>query len=281
MSRLILKKWRRDIPAVIGVLIVVAVVGIAMLAPQIVPYPGDLYEAHPLNRLQSPSREHWFGTDSLGRDVFSRVLLGARTALIASSAVVGIAMIVGVSLGLIAGYFDGWISQAIMSVTDVFLAVPQLLLALAIAAVLGGGLSTIIFALSVSYWPYFTRIVWTDTRRLRKSMFVDALQGIGASSTRIMLAHILPNAMSTIVVRATIGLGLTILFGAALAFLGVGVAPPAPDWGLAIAESRAHLPQAWWFATFPGLAILLTVLGFSLVGDGLRDILDPKLRRSR
>jgi peptide/nickel transport system permease protein len=190
-------------------------------------------------------------------------------------------MVIGVPLGLMAGWRDGWLSDLVMRVTDVFLAVPQLILALALGQLMAPGLTTAMVALSLTYWPFFTRTVYAETRRLRGALFVDALAGIGASPARILLLHVLPNAAPAILVRATIGMGFTILTAALLGFLGVGAAPPSPDWGLAVAEARQHLPESWWFATFPGLAILLLVLGFNLLGDGLRDVADPRLRRSR
>jgi peptide/nickel transport system permease protein len=279
--RLMLRRLLRDIPTTIGLLIVLAVVVLAITGPWLAPYPADAAASHLLQRLKPPSAAFPFGTDNLGRDILSRVILGARGALEVSLLVVGSSMLIGVPLGLIAGYADGWLSEMIMRVTDVFLSLPQLVLALALAQMMGPSLESAMIALVVTYWPFFTRIVYSETRRLRTSLFVDALQGLGASTLRILLLHILPNAASPIIVRATIGLGFTILVAATLGFLGMGATPPAPDWGLAVAQSRNYLPGAWWFATFPGMAILLTVLGFNLVGDGLRDILDPRLRRSR
>ena len=237
--------------------------------------------SHLLRRLKPPSWAHPFGTDNLGRDIFSRVILGARGALTIALMVVGISMAVGVPLGLVAGYYQGWASEVIMRVTDVFLAVPQLILALALAQLMGPSLQSAMLALTLTYWPFFTRIVYAEARRLEASLFIDALQCIGARGPRILFLHILPNCISPIIVRATIGMGFTILVAAVLGFLGMGATPPDPDWGLAISESRAYLPDAWWFSTFPGLAIFLTVLGFNLLGDGLRDIVDPRLRRSR
>jgi peptide/nickel transport system permease protein len=278
---LILKKFVRDIPALIGLIIVVFAVAVALVGPWIAPHPGDIAASHLLQRLKPPSTQFPFGTDNLGRDIFSRVILGTRGALEVSLAVVAVAAAIGVPLGLIAGYKVGWVSEAIMRVTDVFLSLPQLVLALALAQLLTPSLETAMLALALTYWPFFTRLVFAETRRLRAALFVDALQGIGASSARIIFAHILPNAISPVIVRATIGLGFTILVAAVLGFLGVGAAPPQPDWGLTIAESRNYLPDAWWYATFPGLAILVAVLGFNLLGDGLRDLVDPRLRRSR
>jgi peptide/nickel transport system permease protein len=278
---LLLRKFARDIPAVIGLVIVVFVIAVAIIGPWIAPHPGDVVASHLLQRLKAPSVAFPFGTDNLGRDLFSRVILGTRGALEVALAVVALAAAIGVPLGLVAGYSTSWLSEVIMRVTDVFLSLPQLILALALAQLLTPSLETAMLALALTYWPFFTRLVFAETRRLRASLFVDALQGIGASSARIVFAHILPNAISPVIVRATIGLGFTILVAAVLGFLGVGATPPQPDWGLTISESRNYLPDAWWYATFPGLVILLAVLGFNLLGDGLRDLVDPRLRRSR
>jgi peptide/nickel transport system permease protein len=274
-------KFARDVSAVIGLVIVLATILVAAVAPSVAPYPDDAYESHPLQRLQGPSRAFPFGTDNLGRDVFSRVLLGSRAALAVAVLVVGAALVIGVPLGLVAGYHHGVISDAIMRVTDVFLAVPQLILALALAQLLSPSLENAMLALTLTYWPFFTRIVYAEARRLRVSVFVEALQGLNASAFRIMFAHILPNAAPPIIIRATIGMGFTILSAAVLGFLGMGATPPDPEWGLTVAESRQYLPEAWWFATFPGIAIFLVVFGFNLLGDGLRDVVDPRLRRSR
>lgn len=278
---LILRKFARDIPALVGLVIILSVVIIAIIGPWIAPYPGDVVASHLLRRLKPPSAAFPFGTDNLGRDLLSRVILGARGALEVALAVVALASAIGVPLGLVAGYADGWLSEAIMRVTDVFLALPQLVLALALAQLMTPSLESAMIALALTYWPFFTRLVFAETRRLRASLFVDALRGIGAGGGRILFAHILPNAISPVIVRATIGMGFTILVAAVLGFLGMGATPPDPDWGLTISESRNYLPDAWWYSTFPGLAILVTVLGFNLFGDGLRDLVDPRLRRSR
>jgi peptide/nickel transport system permease protein len=278
---LVLAKFSKDRPAVFGAIVVLAAVIIAALAPFIAPYPGDVAVSHLSSRLKPPSFEHPFGTDNLGRDIFSRVILGTRGALMIAVMVVGIAMLIGVPLGLMAGYYAGWLSETIMRITDIFLAVPQLILALALAQLMGPSLESAMLALTLTYWPFFTRIVYGEVRRLKVALFIDALECIGARGGRILFLHILPNSISPIIVRATIGMGFTILVAAVLGFLGMGATPPDPDWGLAVAESRQYLPEAWWFSTFPGLAIFLTVLGFNLLGDGLRDVVDPRLRRSR
>ncbi|MGE0315247.1 MAG: ABC transporter permease [Lautropia sp.] len=278
---LVLRKFLRDVPATLGLLLVLLTVLLAIFGPSLAPFPDDAFESHILQRLQAPSAEFPFGTDNLGRDVLSRVILGARYALGVAMLVVGVAISIGVPLGLVAGYFGGWLSEVVMRVTDVFLAVPQLILAVVLAQLLKPSLESAMLALAATYWPFFCRTVYAETRRLKTSLFVDALEGIGASPWRIMFMHILPNAASPIIVRATLGMGFTILTAAVLGFLGMGATPPLPDWGLAIAESRQYLPESWWFALFPGIAIFLAVLGFNLVGDGLRDIVDPRLRRSR
>lgn len=277
----VFRKLLRDVPAMIGLAIVAFVVLVALFGPWLAPYPGDASASHLARRLKPPTQAFPFGTDNLGRDMYSRVILGARGALQIAGSVVGLSMGIGVPLGLLAGYRGGVISEIIMRVCDVVLAVPQLILALALAQLMGPSLESAMLALSLTYWPFFTRIVYADAMRLRESLFVDALRGIGAGTARIVFLHILPNAISPIIVRATIGLGFAILTAAALGFLGMGATPPAPDWGLTIAQSRVYLPGAWWYALYPGLAILLTVMGFNLLGDGLRDLVDPRLRRSR
>jgi peptide/nickel transport system permease protein len=278
---LVWKKFARDRSALTGLAIIVLVALVALLAYRIAPFPDDAFSSDPFKRLQPPDEIYWLGTDGLGRDILSRVILGTRIALAIALSVVGGAMLIGVPLGLLAGYYGGWRSDAVMRVTDVFLAVPQLILALALAQLLRPSLESAMAALTLTYWPFFTRIVYAETQRLRHTVFVEALEGLGAGPWRIMFLHVLPNVASPIIVRATIGMGYAILTAAVLGFLGMGAPPPQPEWGLMVAESREFLPDAWWFATFPGLAIFLVVFAFNLVGDGLRDIVDPRLRRSR
>src|SRR5271154_7211143 len=207
---------------------------LAIIGPWIVPHPGDIVASHLLQRLKPPSAAFPFGTDNLGRDIFSRVILGTRGALEVALAVVAVAAAIGVPLGLIAGYSVSWVSDLIMRVTDVFLSLPQLVLALALAQLLHPSLETAMLALALTYWPFFTRLVFAETRRLRSSLFVDALQGIGAGTARIVFAHILPNAISRVIGRARFGGGFTTLVAAVLGFLGGGAPPPQPDWGLTI-----------------------------------------------
>ena len=278
---LILKKFLRDIPAVLGLLIILTVCLIAIFSRLIVADLDTVYDGDLISRLKPPSAEFWFGTDSLGRDVFARLIMGTRGALGVALTVVSLAIAIGVPAGLYAGYTNGWGSEIVMRATDVFLAVPQLILALAIAQLMGRGLESAMTALALTYWPFFCRTVYGEVRRLRGALFIEAQQGLGASTARILFVHMLPNVASSVIMRATIGMGFTIMTTAVLGFLGIGATPPNPDWGLAIAEGREYLPQSWWVVTFPGLGILITVLGFNLFGDGLRDLLDPRLRRSR
>lgn len=279
--KVVIKKFLKDVPATVGLAIVLLVVIMALGSSHLAPYPLDSFQSHMSLRLQPPSSVHLFGTDDLGRDILSRVILGARGTLSVAMLVVAAAMVIGVPLGLLAGYYGGWLAEVIMRVTDIFLAVPQLILAIAIAQLFSGSAESAIFALTVTYWPFFTRVVYADTRRLKGAMFIDALECLGAGGLRILFVHILPNVASSIIVRATIGVGFIILTAAVLSFLGVGATPPDPAWGLAVAQSHQFLPDAWWFSAFPGAAIFLTVLGFNLFGDGLRDLIDPRLRRSR
>lgn len=278
---LILSKFLRDRSAAAGAAIVLFAIVVAVFDQQLAPYPEDAYDTHILLRLQPPSAEHPFGTDMLGRDLFSRVIIGTENALVVALAVVAGAIVIGAPLGLLAGYFGGWLGEVIMRVTDVFLAVPNLILAIALALALGPSLESAIVALALTYWPYFCRTAYAETRSVKSSVFVEALQAVNAGSARIVFMHILPNTTSPIIVRATLGMGYIIMTAAVLGFLGMGEPPPTPTWGGAIAESREHLPFAWWLVTFPGAAIFLAVLGFNLLGDGLRDVIDPRLRRSR
>jgi peptide/nickel transport system permease protein len=216
----------------------------------------------------------------MGADVYSRLLFGARITILIGLIAVGASLVIGVPIGLVAGYHHGWASDLLMRVSDIFLAVPQVVLAIAIAQTLGPSLPNVILALSVTYWPWFARVVYAETRSLQKEAFVESTAALGASPWRLTVLHVLPNIASPIIVRASIGMGFTILTAAALGFLGLGPPPPTPEWGRTIAESREFLPDAWWYAAAPGLAIFLTVMGFNLLGDGLRDVLDPRLRRS-
>ena len=272
-------KFSRDRLAFTGFLIILALVLAALLAGVLAPYPEDTHKIRPASRLKTPSAKYLLGTDSMGRDILSRLLFGARVTLIIAIIAVAASLLVGVPLGLLAGYFENWMSELIMRVADIFLSIPQVILAIFLAQTLGPSIPNVILALSITYWPWFTRIVFAETRTVKKAVFIEATEALGARRLRTIALHILPNVSSPIIVRSSIGMGYTILTAAVLGFLGVGAQPPTPEWGVTIAESRQYLPEAWWYATFPGLAIFLVVLGFNMLGDGLRDILDPRIRR--
>lgn len=273
------KKFARDRLAFTGFLIIMALVLAALFAGVLAPYPDDTFRIHPAQRLKPPSAEHLLGTDSMGRDILSRLLFGTRVTLVISIIAVGASLLIGVPLGLIAGYFENRFSEIIMRIADIFLSIPQVILAIFLAQSFQPSIRSVILALSITYWPWFTRIVYAETRTLKKAAFLEATEALGAGNIRTVLLHVLPNVSSSIIVRSSIGMGFTILTAATLGFLGVGAQPPTPEWGVTIAESRQFLPDAWWYATFPGLAIFIVVMGFNMLGDGLRDILDPRIRR--
>ncbi|MBV40387.1 MAG: D-ala-D-ala transporter subunit [Rhodospirillaceae bacterium] len=280
LTRFLIKKLVEDRVALLGVMLIFALFLAAFFAPVIATFPADVAEFHPKNRLLPPDDTFWFGTDRMGSDIYSRVLFGARITITIAIIAIGVSVLVGVPVGLIAGYYHGWFSEMLMRVSDIFLAVPQIVLAIAIAQTLGPSIENIILALSATYWPFWARLVYAETRSIQNETFVEACIALGASPWRIMVLHILPNISSSIIVRTTIGMGGTILTAATLGFLGLGAPAPSPEWGRMISESREFLPMAWWYATVPGIAIFLVVMGFNLLGDGLRDILDPRIRRS-
>jgi peptide/nickel transport system permease protein len=277
----VLGRLARDRAALIGFTLILALVVGAALAPLLATHPEDVWELHPADRLRPPSAAHWLGTDRMGSDIYSRLLFGARITIAIGVIAVGASLLIGVPVGLVAGFYHTWASDLLMRLSDIFLAVPQVVLAIAIAQTLGPSLPNVILALSVTYWPWFTRVVYAETRALQREVFVESTAALGASPFRLAVLHVLPNIASPIIVRTSIGLGFTILTAAALGFLGLGPPPPTPEWGRTIAESREFLPEAWWYAAAPGLAIFLTVMGFNLLGDGLRDVLDPRIRRAR
>ena len=250
---------------------------VAVFAPVIAPYPEQGAGRTDVSAtMLPPSLEHPFGTDRHGRDILSRVMVGARPALIVPIFVVALAVVIGAPLGAIAGYKGGWVDEAIMRVTDLFLAFPFLLLAMAITAALGRGLRNAAIALIISWWPWYTRLVRGVTVSLKQRYFVEAARAVGVRDRSIILRHILPNTLSPVLVQATVDLGTVILAMGGLAFLGLGTQPPFPDWGLMVSEGRSYILDQWWLATFPGMAIFVVVLAFNLLGDALRDIFDPR-----
>ena len=279
-ARFLLRKLAADRTAALGALLILLLVVAAIAAPVLSTHPQDVSEFNPPDRLQPPSAEHYFGTDRMGADVYSRILFGARITITIAVIAIGVSVLIGVPVGLVAGYYRNRVSDALMRISDIFLAVPQIVLAIAIAQTLGPSIENTILALSATYWPFWARLVHAETRSALNETYVEASIALGASPGRVMLFHVLPNISSSLIVRTTIGMGGTILTAATLGFLGLGPPAPSPEWGRTIAESREFLPEAWWYATAPGLAIFLVVMGFNLFGDGLRDILDPRTRRS-
>ena len=273
------RAYARSASSMAGLVLVAAFLLIAAAGPWIVPYPEDGRGAVHLDvKLQPPGRAHWFGTDEVGNDVYTRVILGARVSLQIGLIITVLAALLGVPLGIAAGYLRGAAGELIMRVTDVFLSVPALVLALAVVGALGPGILNAMLALALVWWPGYVRLVQGKTLALAQETYVEAAQAGGAGRLRIVFVHILPNCVSPIVVKASMDMGSAILAAASLGFIGLGAQPPYPEWGAMISHGRNYLPTWWWYAAFPGLAIYLTVLGFNLVGDGLRDLLDPKSR---
>jgi peptide/nickel transport system permease protein len=269
----------RSASSVAGLVLVVAFLVLAAVGPWIVPYPDDARGAVHLDRkLQAPSAAHWFGTDEVGNDVYTRVVLGARVSLQIGLVITLIGMLIGVPLGVICGYVGGAVGEIVMRVTDMFLSVPSLVLALAVVGALGPGILNAVIAISLVWWPGYVRLVQAKTLALTQEVYVEAARAVGTGRMRIVFFHILPNALSPIVVKGSMDMGTAILTAASLGFIGLGAQPPYPEWGAMISIGRNYLPTWWWYPAFPGLFIYLTVLGFNLLGDGLRDLLDPKSR---
>lgn len=270
----------RDPLAFFSVLVIMLLVILAVFGPWIAPYPEQGQgRTNVPDRFAPPSAKYRLGADQLGRDVLSRIIIGSSIALRVPTVVVALAVAVGAPLGALAGYVGGWVDNLIMRLTDLFLAFPSLLLAVAIVAALGPGLTNAMLAIAISWWPWYTRLVRGVTLSLRERYFVEAARSIGVSSWTIIRRHILPNCVTPIMVQATIDFGTVILAEGSLAFIGLGTQPPAPDWGLMVSQGRSYILDQWWISTFPGLAIFISVLAFNLLGDTLRDILDPRQYR--
>jgi peptide/nickel transport system permease protein len=270
--------WRasRSANILIGVVILVVLVMLAALAPSITSY--DPVEMAPVDRLLPPSAAHPFGTDNFGRDILTRVLHGGRISLQVGLVSVALASTVGTLLGLLAGYYGGWADTIIMRLVDVSLAFPGILLALVIVAILGRNLSNVMLAVGIASIPLYTRVVRGSTLSVKEMDYIAAAHLLGCGSGRVMWQHILPNVLAPIIVVTTNGVAGAIIAGAALSFLGLGAQAPTPEWGIMLSEGRAYLRSTWWVTTFPGLAIMVTVMAINLLGDGLRDVLDPRLK---
>lgn len=274
--RRILKQWLRNRRAVVGAIFLAIIVFMAIFAPYVTGY--DPAKQNMRNRLQPPSREHVFGTDQFGRDTYTRVVYGARLSLRVGFSAISVSLVLGSALGLLAGYYGGVLDNLIMRFIDILLALPGFLLALSIVAALGPGLDNVIMAIGVSYIPSFARMMRSSVMATRELDYVGAAEALGASDWRIIMAHILPNSISPIIVLTTLSLAGAILSAAGLSFLGMGAQPPTPEWGSMIATSRPFIRNSHWCVTIPGLAIFFTVMCLNLVGDGLRDALDPRLK---
>jgi peptide/nickel transport system permease protein len=268
-------RFRRNPTALIGGAIVIIVLLAALFAPYLAPHPDHVGAMVNFRaRHLPPSTQYWFGTDNVGRDIFSRVLFGYRISLLLPAVVLGIAIPIGATLGLLAGYFGGWVEIVIMRITDIALAIPPLVMALAVTAVLTPNLTHAMLAIASLWWTWHTRLIFSITRTLRQQEFIEAAQTLGASHFHILFRELLPNCASAILVKTSLDFGFVILVGAALSYLGLGVQPPTPDLGTMVAGGADFLPDRWWESLLPGAAILFVALGFNLLGDGLRDLFD-------
>jgi peptide/nickel transport system permease protein len=273
--------WTLPKTLVIASLVTCAVLVAAILTPVLA--PRDPLEQDIVDRLTPPSflpggsRDHWLGTDHLGRDVLSRLMYGARVAVVVGVTTVALSGVAGLTIGLVAGYFGGLADNGLMRLLDIQLSMPFMLVALTIIGILGPSLRNIIIVLAVTGWVFYARVVRAEILSLRTRDFVAACRSLGGSDLRIIVRHLLPNVLSTVIVIATLEVGRMMLLESALSFLGLGVRPPTPSWGTMLADGRVYLDTAWWLATFPGVAIAVTVLALNTVGDWLRDYLDPEL----
>jgi len=272
------RRFRQQPVAVMAAVFVIVLFIVAIFAPWLTPFDAENYFDY--DRIdQGPSLMHWFGVDALGRDIFSRVILGTRISLLAGVFSVALGSVIGTVLGLIAGYYEGWADRIIMRVCDVLFAFPGILLAIAVVALMGPGMSNVVIAVAIFSIPAFARLVRGNTLVLKQLTWVESARSIGASNLHILLKHILPGTFSSIVVFFTLRIGVSIISAASLSFIGLGAQPPTPEWGAMLNEARSDMVMAPHVALFPILAIFLTVLAFNLLGDGLRDALDPKLRK--
>jgi len=279
--RLMLYILMRSPTGVAGLLLSMAFLVLGIFGPYITPYDPIMIDFSSVAqlRLRPPSPAHPFGTDEFGRDIFSRVLYGARLSLLSAVVVLGMSIPVGLLLGLVAGYYGGLVDEAIMRITDVFLAFPGIVLAIAFSAALGAGLWSAILAVALIWWPSYVRVVRAQVIQAKSYLFVEAARALGLSPLKIMLRHILPNILTPVIVLATLDFGSVVIVTSSLSFIGLGAQPPLPEWGRLVSDGRAYFPQAWWYVFFPGVMIFLVSLGWNLLGDTLRDILDPKYRR--
>lgn len=274
--------WRmlkKNKMALLGLVILVILFLLAIFADVIADYDTVVIKQNLANRLKGPSADHWLGTDEFGRDIFARLIHGARVSLKVGIVAVGISIVCGGTLGALAGYYGGKLDNIIMRIMDIFLAVPSILLAIAIVSALGPSILNLMVAISVSNIPRYARIVRASVLSIRDQEFVEAARAIGANNARIIFRHIIPNSLAPVIVQGTLGVASAILSTAGLSFIGLGIQPPAPEWGSMLSGGRQYLRYAWWVTTFPGVAIMITILSLNLLGDGLRDALDPRLKQ--
>ncbi len=271
------KRFRANRFAVAGGIVVLALFIISLLAPYITPYAPSNIDAYHV--LLPPSAEHWMGTDELGRDVFTRVIYGARISLLVGFVAVGIYIAIGTLIGLLSGFYGGWVDSALMRFVDIMLCFPTFFLILAVIAMIGPSIWLIMIVIGVTNWMGVARLVRAEVLSIRERDFVLAARAIGASDVRVIFRHILPNAMGPVLVAATLGVAGAILTESALSFLGIGVQPPTPSWGNILTSGKDYIEFAWWLSLYPGLAILVTVLAYNLLGEGIRDAIDPRLHR--
>lgn len=276
------RRWRRfkqNRLSLVGAIVILLLVLVAIVGPFFAPYPEDARGAvHISDRLRPPSREHLMGTDEVGRDILSRLLIGSRLSLGAALVILTMATTIGLTLGMISGFFGGRVDTLVQRLTDVFLTVPPLILAMAVSAALGPSLINVVWAISLVWWPGYCRLTRAEVLHKKQEVFVEAARAIGAPIHRIILRHVLPNILTPVVVKATMDVGFAVLTLASLGFIGLGAQPPDPDWGRMIADGRRYLPESWWLTFFPGAAIFLSVFGFNILGDGIRDVFDPRSR---
>lgn len=260
---------------ILAAILVFLVIFLALFGAWLAPYPPIGMDL--TNRLAAPSQAHWFGTDDFGRDILSRVIAGAGISLRVAGLVLLVATLVGFVVGSLSGLLGGWVDEVLMRVTDLFLSFPALVLAIAIAAAIGPSLTNTMIALSTVYWPWYARLVRGQVLTLRDREFILAARALGSSTPSLIMRHLAPNLFPILVTQVSLDIGYAVLSTAGLSFLGLGAQPPTPEWGAMIFDARTYMRESWWFATFPGLALSMTVLGFNLLGDGLRDHMDPRL----
>ena len=270
--------WRRNRLMVLGTGIIAGLLLVAALAPLLASHGP--FEQVLADRLLPPSGKHLFGTDGLGRDIASRVVYGARVSLAIAFLVAAISTPIGMLIGILSGYLGGAVDEILMRLADIFLAFPRLILAIAFAAALGPGVENAIIAIAIALWPSYARLARAETLNVKNNDYIQAMRVLGASKMRIMAGHIMPLTLSSIIVRMSLDMGTIILTAAGLGFLGLGAQPPMPEWGLMVSDGRQFLVYQWWVSTLPGVAILVVVMGFNLLGDGIRDVLDPRQRQA-